>query len=47
VKGGDYEIEKIVGFDVVTSYGGQVITVDFHDGYSSTRVIERINASTK
>lgn len=42
VKGGDYEIEKIVGYDFVTSYGGKVVTVSFHQGFSSTNVISRM-----
>lgn len=42
VKGGDYEIEKIVGYEFVTSYGGEVVTVSFHQGFSSTSVIGRM-----
>ncbi len=43
VKGGDYNITEIVGYDFVTSHGGKVVTVDFHQGYSSTRIIEKIS----
>lgn len=41
VKGGDYTPEKIAGFDAVTGNGGQVLVLEFHDGYSTTRLIER------
>ena len=41
VKGGDYQVEDIVGYDIVTARGGKVIALDFHEGYSTTRIIER------
>lgn len=41
VKGGDYAVDKIVGYDAVHSNGGEVVALDFYDGYSSTRIIER------
>jgi len=44
VKGGDYAVDEIVGYDVVTAAGGQVIALEFHDGYSSTSIIERSKA---
>lgn len=42
VKGDDYAVEKIVGYDVVKSYGGNVITIPMLQGYSTTKLIERI-----
>lgn len=42
VKGGDYKVEEIVGADVVKAYGGEVVTIDFLKGYSTTVLIERI-----
>ena len=36
VKGGDYNIEDIVGYHTVIQNGGQVKTLSFYDGYSST-----------
>lgn len=39
VKGGDYKIEDIVGYDEVTSAGGHVETIPFLEGYSSTQLI--------
>jgi D-beta-D-heptose 7-phosphate kinase/D-beta-D-heptose 1-phosphate adenosyltransferase len=41
VKGGDYEIDEIVGAKEVLSWGGQVTVVEFHEGHSSTKLIER------
>lgn len=40
VKGADYKPEEIVGYDVVTAYGGKVETVDLVEGYSTTGMIE-------
>lgn len=45
VKGGDYEIEKIVGFDVVTQSGGKVVTVPLVEGYSTTNIENKIKDS--
>lgn len=45
VKGGDYQIEQIVGEDLVMNRGGHVVSVDFHEGYSSTRTIEKIRVN--
>lgn len=39
VKGADYKPEEIVGYDIVTSYGGRVETVDLVEGYSTTGTI--------
>lgn len=41
VKGGDYSVDKIVGSDTVQANGGEVIALGFHEGYSTTRIIER------
>jgi rfaE bifunctional protein nucleotidyltransferase chain/domain len=42
VKGGDWEPERIVGADVVRSYGGQVLSLPFRPGHSTTGIIEKI-----
>ena len=42
VKGGDYNIEDIVGYQDVIQNGGQVKTLSFYDGYSSTNYINKI-----
>jgi D-glycero-beta-D-manno-heptose 1-phosphate adenylyltransferase len=42
VKGSDYLAENIVGADVVKKGGGQVKTIEFVPGYSTTRIVEKI-----
>ena len=42
VKGGDYQIDNIVGADFVLKHGGQVLTIPFVDGYSSTKIIQAL-----
>lgn len=42
VKGSDYTIENIVGSDIVIANGGEVKTIDFVDGYSSSLIINKI-----
>ncbi len=44
-KGGDYEIETIVGHEIVQNNGGKVKLVPFVDGFSSTTIIEKIKNS--
>jgi len=41
VKGGDYKPEQVAGHDLVTKNGGQVMVLDFHQGYSTTRLLEK------
>ena len=41
VKGGDYRIEEIVGYNEVTSWGGKVATIPLLEGYSTTSIISR------
>jgi len=41
-KGGDYEIETIVGHEIIQNNGGKVILVPFVDGFSSTTIIDKI-----
>lgn len=42
VKGSDYADNEIVGADVVKSNGGEVITIDFIEGYSSSEIIKKL-----
>ena len=45
VKGGDYkDPTKIVGYDTVIQRGGQVLTVPYLDGYSSTNILQKITS---
>lgn len=42
VKGKDYKAEDVVGYDVVKSKGGDVVTIELTPGYSTTSIIEKI-----
>jgi len=42
IKGSDYKAEDIVGYDIVKAKGGEVITIDFIDGYSTTSIINKL-----
>ncbi|HEY4784404.1 MAG TPA: D-glycero-beta-D-manno-heptose 1-phosphate adenylyltransferase [Bacteroidales bacterium] len=42
VKGGDYKPEDIVGHDIVTSNGGEVVTIDLVEGHSTSSIIRKI-----
>jgi len=42
VKGGDWALDQIVGRETVESNGGQVIAIDFEEGYSTSGIINRI-----
>lgn len=42
VKGSDYKPEDIVGYDVVTANNGEILTLDFLDGYSTSAIEEKI-----
>jgi rfaE bifunctional protein nucleotidyltransferase chain/domain len=42
VKGNDYKVEEIVGYDIVTSRGGKVVTIPFLEGFSTTGIIEKL-----
>lgn len=41
VKGGDWKVEQIVGNDFVQSYGGQVLSLPFIQGRSTTTLIQK------
>lgn len=42
VKGGDYQVDDIVGAEEVRAWGGEVQVLPFVEGHSSTRIIERL-----
>ncbi len=42
IKGADYQVENIVGAKEVLANGGEVKTITFVEGYSSTSIINRI-----
>ncbi|MNT80572.1 Bifunctional protein HldE [compost metagenome] len=43
VKGGDWKIDQIVGGSFVVANGGQVMSLQFIDGKSTTKIIEKAN----
>ncbi|MEK6567742.1 MAG: D-glycero-beta-D-manno-heptose 1-phosphate adenylyltransferase [Candidatus Omnitrophota bacterium] len=44
VKGGDWQIEKIVGADFVKARGGKVLAIPYIKGYSTTKLINKIRS---
>lgn len=42
VKGGDWKIDQIVGAKEVIANGGDVFSLNFVDGYSTTNIIHKI-----
>lgn len=42
VKGGDWKIEEIVGSEIVLAKGGKVKSLTFVEGYSTTKLEEKI-----
>lgn len=45
VKGGDYETTSIVGYDAVTENGGSVKVLSFVEGYSTTKIEQKIKGT--
>jgi len=42
VKAGDYTPSGVVGKDIVESYGGKVVIAPYVNGYSTTKIIEKM-----
>lgn len=42
VKGSDYKVENIVGYKAVTENGGEVKTIDFVQGFSTTSILKKL-----
>ena len=42
VKGADYSVEQIIGYDIVLGYGGKVEPIPLVHGKSSTKIINQI-----
>ena len=47
VKGGDYNPTVIVGYDLVTNSGGQVLTIPLVKGFSTTSLIDKLSDKDK
>ena len=45
VKGADYRKEDVVGAAFVEAYGGRVHLAQFHEGYSTTRTLQKLGAA--
>jgi len=45
VKGGDWKPEQIAGYDIVKANGGEVVSIKFVDGYSTTAIEQKIKNS--
>jgi D-glycero-beta-D-manno-heptose 1-phosphate adenylyltransferase len=43
VKGSDYRPEDIVGYEIVTSRGGSVETIDFVEGFSTSNILKKLS----
>ncbi len=44
VKGADYKPEDVVGANIVKARGGEVITIELTEGFSTTELIKRIKS---
>lgn len=42
VKGADYKPEDIVGYDIVKSKSGEIITIEYVEGQSTTGIINKL-----
>ena len=47
VKGGDYDKESVVGWEIVESYGGRVQALSFFDDCSTTAIVEKVLEKNK
>ena len=46
VKGADYKPEEIIGYDIVKANGGDVVTLEFLPGYSTSAIEQKIRNSS-
>ncbi len=45
VKGGDYDMAKLAETQLIESWGGHALALPFVQGYSTTKLVQRIRAS--
>ena len=45
VKGGDYDMDKLADAQFVRSCGGRALAIPFVDGYSTTKLVEKIRGA--
>jgi rfaE bifunctional protein nucleotidyltransferase chain/domain len=43
-KGADYRAENIIGYDIVKARGGEILTVELTEGFSTSSIIKKINS---
>ena len=46
VKGGDWQMKEIIGADFVLENGGEVFSLPLIDGFSTSKIVEKINKMT-
>lgn len=44
IKGSDYKVEEVIGYDLVQGWGGKVVLADLVEGHSTTRTIEKLKS---
>ncbi len=44
-KGGDWPLDRIVGRQAVEAAGGKVVSIQFEEGHSTSRIIDKIRSS--
>ncbi|MCC6753398.1 MAG: D-glycero-beta-D-manno-heptose 1-phosphate adenylyltransferase [Saprospiraceae bacterium] len=44
VKGGDWPVDQIAGAEWVIAHGGKVFSLQFHDGFSTTTLLQKIQS---
>lgn len=42
VKGNDYKPEEIVGYDILKAKGGEVVTIELTEGFSTTSILNKL-----
>ena len=45
VKGGDYDVRKLAETKLVEGYGGKALAIPFVEGFSTSRLVEKIRAA--
>ncbi len=43
-KGADYKAENIVGYDIVKARGGEILSIELTEGFSTSSIIKKINS---
>ena len=46
VKASQYNVDQVVGHEIVATYGGQIVPVPMMEGYSTTAIVDKIVATS-